>query len=167
MQVMKIKKGGTRIVFVFSDYVVKIPRIRPVRIISRLLFHAKEKDCREALLVLNPKGVIRGAIGYIFAGFIANYIEYNFYKNHKNLELIIPVRGYLFGLILTQKRAREIEEDALPEWKSFLENFLIKKFSEDEQDLCVSRNFGIEGGKIKLLDYGKRLTTICLEKIYV
>lgn len=164
---MKIKKGGTRIVLIFSNYVVKIPRPKLFRPIKRLLFHVKEKDCKEALLIFDKRGVIFGSVYYLLSGFIANYTELNFYKNHKDMELLVPVKGILFGLVLIQKRVREISEDEYPEWSVFLKNFLTKHFLDDKQDLCVSRNFGIDNGKIKLLDYGKRLTVQCLEKIYL
>lgn len=165
---MEIKKGGTRIVLIFSNHVVKIPRVKIFRPIMRLFFHVKEKDCKEAILFFSSKGVLCGIINYLFAGFIANYIEWSFYKKHKDMELLVPVKGVFFGLILLQKRVQEINEEECPEWLPFLKNFLLRNFSEDRLDLCVSRNFGIDNkGNIKLLDYGKLLTTVCLEKVYV
>lgn len=164
---MKIKKGGTRMILIFSNYVVKIPRLRLFRPIMRLLFHVKEKDYKEALLFFDNRGIVFGAVNYLFAGFIANYTESSFYKNHKDMDLLVPVKGFLFGLIVIQKRVKEINEEENPEWFVFLKNFLLKNFSEDKLDLCVSRNYGIDNGRIKLLDYGKNLTVRCLEKIYL
>ncbi len=164
---MKIKKGGTRIVFVFRKFVVKIPRINIFRALYRLFLHIKRNDIKQSLLAFSEKSLTAGAIEYIFAGFFSNYRECNFYKNHKSMEMLVPVKCNFFGLILVQEKAFEIEEDIFPEWFVYLDNFLLKNFSDDKNDLCVSRNFGIHRGKIKLLDYGKESTAISLERIYL
>lgn len=159
---MKVKLGGTRIVLVFQNFVVKIPRINLfIRPAKRVIYHLARNQVKEKLKNYD-QNLIKAGIKYVFAGMYANKIEYYYSRQHKENNEIVHVRGVLYYLILIQKRVETIKEDD-KKWKAFIE--LSLKRGIKDTDLLVARNFGLYENKIKLIDYGREETITTLNQL--
>jgi hypothetical protein len=93
----------------------------------------------------------------LFGGIMANWNEYLFYKETKNL-FVMPTYFSLFGLINIQKRGQEITFwDYKDIWR-----YICHNSANENQPFCNSHsfaekeNFCLDGDKIKMLDYGSR-----------
>ncbi|MFA6386242.1 MAG: hypothetical protein WCW04_00515 [Candidatus Paceibacterota bacterium] len=153
---MKIEQGGTRVIFIFSNIVVKIPKLKVIRPFIRFFHHLINRQVEEKLMAFDQTSIVKAILRYFLSGIIANRFEYYYSKKHKNFDEIIPVYGLCFGMILIQKKVQVVEEED-ERWKKFLRR-LVKKGIKDI-DLLVARNFGWDNGRIKVLDYG-RIETI-------
>src|ERR1035437_88781 len=122
---MKVKFGGTRVIFIFKDFVIKIPRFRIVRSILRFFYYLKNKQVEERLEYYNKKSMMIAILKYFFLGLIANRLEYYYSKKHRNFGEIVPVYGILFGMIIIQKRVVVMKEED-EQWKEFEESLLKK-----------------------------------------
>ncbi len=156
---MNITSGGTRIVLVCSSFVIKIPRFKILRAIRQLFVHTTNKQVKKRLQKFD-ENVIRAGLKYIFAGLIANRLECYYSKKHPTSKSIMPVRGYLYGLIVVQPRGEVLPKNH-PRWiKTML--FLHKNgFKETESSEAF--NFCLFKGTMRLLDYGKLTTLAALE----
>lgn len=153
---MKIKTGYSRIVFVFSHFVVKIPKMH-IRYPFRYLF--MKKTARKNILELKS---LKDVLKYIFHGVYANRLEYRYSKLRVDSTVIMHSQGLFFGLIVIQKRGVALMSDD-KRWLKFLR--IVKRLGCKEIDSIRSCNFCIWNGTIRLLDYGKQETIEGLERI--
>lgn len=145
---MKIQIGGTRIVFLFKNYVLKIPRIR----IYKYLFETflflksfKKRSLKENLL--EYKFIF---ITYLFAGFLANFREY---LNSSKNDYITETTFFFF--ITIQKRGNFLYKSD-PRWKKI--KFLLKKLRIRDYDALSPKNYSILEKRVVLHDYGSSST---------
>lgn len=160
---MKKIVGGTRVVFIFKNYVIKIPRLNILRSILRLIYHIFKWQAIDKIKNFDPnKNIIKGGLKYILYGVYSNKLEYYFSKKNKKDDRIVHVYGLLYYFILIQKRVEEISEDD-ERWKSFVDIYLKKGVKD--VDMLVTRNFGFLKDKIKLIDYGREETILTLNQL--
>ena len=163
---MRIIFGGTRIVLVFSNYVVKIPRIfRVSEAIKSFLKFLPEKKVLSKLKSFHKNGnLIKAAFNFIFLyGFIANRNEYLYSQKNKNDNKIIHVYGFLYYFIIIQKRENVLDENN-PYWKKYESSIKkeVEKIFPIDPDLTF-RNFCNTKEGLKLIDYGNFGTLFVLE----
>lgn len=153
---MEIKLGGTRIVFLFSKFVIKIPRIHFLYLLKYFLMSRPMRE-RQSLRFKSVKDVFK----YIFSGFIANRNEYLYSQRNKSSKAIIRAFGLLWGIVVVQYKGRTLTDDDLC-WKN------LKKILENkgykEKDTLKACNYGIWDNRICLLDYGRRETVSGLDQ---
>ncbi len=146
-----VTEGTSRIVFVFEDFVVKLPWLNIVRAIKSLFNDTKSG-------VLNNK--IKSKVKYptLIAWLIipihvlcSNLREYAFYKKYKHEKVLMPTKAFLFGNIIIQPRGAVLSK-RMERWKKFYRK--IKETGVVDKDLENPRNFSIFMGKIVMHDYG-------------
>lgn len=94
---------------------------------------------------------------YLLGGIMANYYERKFYKQTKN-PFVMPTYFSFFGLFNVQKRGEEVnfwESDSLWGYVCTNSQNIDQPFC-DNHTLCEPKNFCIDNGKLKLVDYGNR-----------
>jgi hypothetical protein len=153
---VQIKTGGTRLVLVFSKFVFKIPIIH-VRYPFTYLF-AKDKSSIPERLQLNS---FRKIFKYVFAGFIANHLEYQYFKKNKNSEGIMKIKAVLWGVFITQ-RTGQVPDENDKRWLRL--SRAIKRIGIKEHDTLRACNFCIWENRIRISDYGHEDTISALEK---
>lgn len=111
-----------------------------------------------SLQVLHHKKYEIFSLRYLlFGGIMANWNEYLFYRETKNL-FVMPTYFSLFGLINIQKRGQEI---TFWEYKDVW-MYICHNSVNENQPFCNSHsfaekeNFCLDGDKLKMLDYGNR-----------
>ncbi|MEI6836011.1 MAG: hypothetical protein WCK59_04220 [Candidatus Falkowbacteria bacterium] len=118
-----------------------------------------QKESEELGLELIPcKSYEIFSIKYLmFSGIMANWNEYLFYRETKNL-FVLPTYLSIFGLINFQKRGKEIYF-----WNSDeIREYICINSVDEDQIFCDSHtfakkeNFCLDGDKLKMLDYGSR-----------
>lgn len=153
---MSIKFGGTRIVLLFKDFVIKIPRIHILYPIKYFLFKDYYRRNTKKCLELNS---LQDIIRYIFCGFLSNRLEFKFSLENPDHPLIVKSLGLFFGLLIIQKRGNTISK------KDKKLTFLFSKFKKfgcTNDDLFEWCNFCFLYNKPMLVDYGNIETIIFL-----
>lgn len=147
-----ISWGRTRFVIFAGDSAVKIARVRPISLVFRLLFlmfqpHRKLVQFREKY------GFFPGCLwNYLIAGFIANRIEFEFWKETSDSR-VMPVTGRCIGyLVIFQVRGTAVTAHDLEMDNPF--GSLSRDMQLDLQ--CdLPRNFA-RLDRPRLVDYGDR-----------
>jgi hypothetical protein len=110
-----------------------------------------QEERKKKLEFENLKGVLK----YVFGGIYANYLEYNYSKQHNDSPAIMQSHGLFFGIIIIQRKG-EVLTDNDPRWLKVYR--LIKRFGFKEIDSLRSCNFCIWNNSIRMLDYGREET---------
>lgn len=116
------------------------------------------KSKQLSLKVLPKRAYETFGIRYsLFGGIMANWNEYLFYQKTRN-PFLMPTYFSLFGLINIQKKSRKIDfwshEDV---WL-----YVCRNSINENQPFCDSHsfdeieNFGLDGDKLRMHDYGSR-----------
>lgn len=160
---MEIKKGGTRIIFIFHRYVVKIPRIKWILICEILIKHLFSKD---------PFGIVEGhnhklffvIKSYIIVGFFANMRESKYSKNNKNAnDPLLKAKSLFFGFIEIQEKGQSLYSKNNPRWKRLKK--MLQKNKIRDCDSLTHKNFSLFNNKIYMHDYGGPSTISEIEKV--
>lgn len=187
---MEIKKGESRIVFIFKRFVIKIPIIQVVESLKefrgslKYFFKSirkygfkrhylrglvqKRRRAKDQIKFILRKSKqiglevvpfksyeIYGVKFLLLSGIMTNWNEYIFYQKTKNL-FVIPTYFSLFGLINISKKAEKI--DFWSDKEVF--DYIWANSANANQVFCDSHsfakkdNFGLDGNKLKMLDYG-------------
>ncbi len=155
---MTIKKGSSRIVFCFRSIVIKIPRFRIGRLLSRLVVHTKNKTV-QATIEKFGNNIFSVATNYLFDGVRSNRLEHRF-SQRTNSPGILPTKSFLWGCILVQKRGEVLHEQDR-RWIKIRR--IVKKYGIAEKDTTRANNFCIIDNCIKMVDYGRAETINALE----
>ncbi len=160
---MRVGIGSTRIVLIFSTFVVKIPRIRIFRLFQRTVeLRVQSKSLLlEKTANYSKKYRILAIIRYLFIGIIANRMEYHYYQKHKNFKELLPVRLLIFGFLEIQEKGKVIEESSST-WKNL--KVLLTKAGVNCIYIFKPENFCIWNESLCILDYADEETFITLEK---
>lgn len=160
---MEIKKGGTRIIFVFHKYVIKIPRIKWILIFKIIIKHLFSKD---------PFGIVEDhshklffvVKSYILVGFFANMRESKYSKNNKTEnDPLLKAKSLFFGFIEIQEKGQSLYSKNNPKWKKLKTMFRKNKIRD--YDSLSHTNFSLVNNKIYMHDYGGPTTISEIEKV--
>jgi len=111
---MEIKKGSTRIVFVFSNFVIKLfvprsPDRQQVRIILTII--AKKYIFRSKMSAAETKHIfsdLKVIMLPLWEGLAANYQERSYYRRRKN-PFLVPTKFSLFGILNFQIKVEKMD----------------------------------------------------------
>jgi len=147
-----VTEGISRLVFVFSDFVIKVPWINLRLQISTFLRHKragtladkireKKSDPSRPLSLLRLPFHVLGS----------NRREYLFYQKHRKEILLMPTKGFFFGHILVQPRGQVLSK-RMRRWKRIYRR--VKSLGVNQGDLINPRNFSLIMGRVVLHDFG-------------
>ena len=156
---MKIALGSTRMVFIFSNSVIKIPRIRISLFLRRFFLHSKNGEVNKKINELNID--LKYITRYLLQGFGANLVEYRYSKKTPQKFGIIPVKFLILGFILVQPRGDEVAVFDKRLQKALL---LCKERNVLDEDMTSPHNYSIWQDQICLHDYGSVRTIAELNK---
>jgi len=153
---MKISSGKTRFVIVARGRAYKYGKTRLIRSALRVPFLVLSKRLRLRFLERYGKTYFRAMMSSIFAGLIANRIEYSYWQRSRD-KRVVPTTKMLFcGFVIIQEEATPVTEIDLE---------VAKPFGTFEiPDAGKAHQFGRHSGTIKLVDYGETPTCRILEK---
>ena len=154
---MKIGLGSTRIVFIFSNIVIKLPRLRVLYPLRRFREHRQNGQVTEKLKKFGPT-VFTAGLNYFFAGIIANRLEYRYSKNTPS-EGIVPINILLWGIIVIQQKGEAVSASS-GQWEKF--ERILRRRGIPEHDTVRSCNFCIFGDRLRMVDYGNQETISAL-----
>ena len=157
---MKIGIGSTRIVLVFSSFVIKLPRIRLFRMFTRCLELKKKGILIQKSKLYSKKNIFFAIVGYLLEGIKANRLEYSYFKRNRQKEELLPVNLLCFGIIEIQEKGTVLEETSFL-WEKIL--FLLKRKGLSHITSFTANNFCIANKKLKILDYADEKTIEALE----
>lgn len=147
-----ITYGTTRVVLSVSPRtVIKVVRLRPARLLMRLIKHAFHRQVGERLQQFDEGNVWQAMLKYVFAGFYANRQEWQLSQQYPEAPIARVSRMLLWGVILVQPRGEAIVAvDRLvvnhPLWSDMVEEMGSVKGALTQ--------FARFGGRILLVDLG-------------
>lgn len=166
---MNIQKGSRRIVFVFPalGFVIKLPRIFIGTVLRHTFnaFNIKEirksskRIYREFKYPMEVRGLNRDLL---CKGLYDNWHEYLFYRETYHV-FVLPTYFSLFGLLNIQKYGKQ-QEMSLGFIFGQFKRITDEEVVIDGHHFIEWKNFCIEGGKIKILDYGSVKTQYLIWK---
>lgn len=166
---MLIKKGSTRIVFLFPalGVVVKLPIVyvnsayRSMKVI--LLRICKKQMSRTQIYSLIGHPDIKISImGNLFGGIYNNLSEWTFFLRTRH-GFCYPTYFSFFGLCNIQKYGEQLKDDFV--WADIFYEYVSPITQEmDRHHWATPSNFTRRGNKLYLLDYGSKRTREILIK---
>lgn len=159
---MYIEYGNTRVVFLFSLIVVKIPRTRFGDAFRTLIDYLHGRSVGIAGDKFAGKPVMT-ILAYLFSGITSNRREYAFSRKHPPPDKVTPSCNLLLGgLIHVQRRGRKLTESD-PRWVMFTS--LLRERGVDNLDLYNIDNFSEYPGTsvVCIHDCGWRLSVRMLD----
>ncbi|MEK7653252.1 MAG: hypothetical protein AAB358_02130 [Patescibacteria group bacterium] len=158
---MYICKGKTRVVFVFPKLglVFKLPMIRFLTSIALTKRNLQRYFGGNPPLQKEDMGDVKS---YLFGGILKNWREFIFYLKTRH-PILQPTFFSLFGFFNIQLAGKE----QVKEWGAILSQateILFDSnddnpfFGSDNHHWMNPRNFSIDDGKLKMLDYGSKYT---------
>jgi len=157
---MKIGFGSTRFVLIFSKIVVKIPRVRIFRIFKRTLETKLNNTLSQKTRNYSKRSKIFAVIRYLLVGVYANRMEYNYFKKHKDLKELLPVRSLLFGFLEIQEKGTVLSNND-PTWLHLFN--LLKIVGVNDVASFKASNFCRCREHLRILDYANEETIDILE----
>jgi hypothetical protein len=159
---MKIEKGTSRVALVGDKLTVKVPMFNVRRLIGDV---RKALQSKWALKEFFSGAERAGTLSFFLRGLKENLREASLSK--ELADLVIPTRLSILGIINIQDSASEIlsPEDNIYSafWKKLINSIDREEFKNNERiirrgphTLEQPDNFGLHGGRIKLLDYGEK-----------
>jgi hypothetical protein len=151
---MKIEKGRNRIVLVFDNFVVKLPRIRLLKAIQRIYRATKGGYLLKCLgwnstISMSPRH-------FLLRGIMDNCGEFIFYLATKS-NSVMPTYFSLFGLLNIQKSGNILILHSEKEYVNFfgqLYDITNGEVFKDAHTFSNPKNFCREDEKLKMVDYG-------------
>lgn len=157
---MHIEYGNTRIVFLLSRVVIKVPRVRLGDAFRTLADYFSGKRVGIAGDKFEGRPMVV-ALAYLFSGITSNRREAAFSKKYLPPNKVIPSCGLrLLGLVHVQRRGREIAEND-SRWTMFTS--LLRAKGIDNPDLYNRNNFSEYQGALCIHDCGWRLSVKMLD----
>jgi hypothetical protein len=158
---MHITYGATRFVLLTGNKAIKIARFRPIRLMFRVMvLPLSSKRNRDRFYEKYGTGLLTAIRNYLFVGLVANRIEYEYYKKHRDLRVMPTQKQFLRGLITVQDRGTRVSNIELSEEYPFT--------SLDPSTLCPEMLKAVQfcrnsQGRIVMVDYGMSSTIRALE----
>ena len=148
--------GENRVVLMFPSFVLKFPRIRPIRAGRHVWFAIKKRNWKLLKLMLfrNASGTLPF---FVFMGFVVNWNEYRYYRQTK-CDILMPTYFSLFGIINVQKRGKSFQHTQ-PNWFEVLCLATDDLVRQDGHTFDDADNFVLKSdGSLALVDYGDKVT---------
>ena len=152
---MHFIKGGTRYVFLVGAHAIKVGRIQPFCVISKVISLAFSRRRRKKFATDYSMLFFTAVLRYIAVGIWTNQNEFAYFQSHSDPR-VMPCRALLLGgLILIQKRGTPVTDQELEASSPFSSEMM----RVEKADLGSSRQYArTETGVIKLIDYGSLIT---------
>lgn len=150
LNIMKIRIGKTRIVFLVKNLAIKIAKPRALRFIFRIIFlpFASKKNQADYYASYG-KNFGSAFKKYVFLGFYSNLYEYNYYKKYKDKDVSPVYRIYFWGWIILQKKGEDIaHQDFICPFLKF--GFKLSPETIGLQQYCYDKDIK----RNLLVDYG-------------
>ena len=108
---MRFRYGDTRFVYLSRDYAYKLGRVRPLRVLARLIFVLPFfPKRRKHFFKKYGSNFFRAVFRDLFFGMYANREEYAYYQTHKDDQRLMPTLSMLWnGLVNVQYRGSAIK----------------------------------------------------------
>ena len=152
---MRIKLGTTRIVLLIGDKAVKIGRLRPLRLLARMLLLPFSWQRRQHFLAKYGPKFAQAMLNDLCAGLYANRNEYAYYKVYRDSRVMPTTEQLCGGWIIIQPRGTPISVNELSEKPSLKQRIGMESCEVDTAaQFCRHPD-----GRIVLVDYGRRATT--------
>jgi hypothetical protein len=148
-----VTEGVSRLVFVFSDFVVKIPWLNIVKLVISALKHRRNGTLPDKFLRYrsDSQSTLLLVLMLPFRILASNRLEYLFYQKHRHDKCLMPTKGLLWGYIIIQPRG-EVLSGRMRRWKRICRR--IKSLGIKQGDLINPRNFSLLSGEVVLHDFG-------------
>lgn len=156
---MRIRIGTTRLVFLVGDSAIKIGRMRPLRLLLRMLCLPCSRQRRQHFLAKYGPGFARAALNDLCAGLYANRNEYAYYTARKDPRVMPTTRQLLNGWVIIQLRGMPISARDLAEKPLIRQRTAEKCEVDDAMQFCRHPD-----GRVVLADYGRRTTIEALSE---
>ena len=160
---MQIKKGQNRIVLLFPSVkiVIKVPIIHLLTVIHSIFINRRRRDWKFLRInITSPLcGKYRGYRGYrayLFLGIVCNWNEFWFFWKTRNF-FLQPTYFSFFGLFNIQKLGIKCAVTRVNLWDQ-LKIISDKLVEKDYHHFSVPKNFTLDKGKLRILDYGDQKT---------
>ncbi|MFA6325176.1 MAG: hypothetical protein WCX46_03040 [Candidatus Paceibacterota bacterium] len=157
---MKMGVGSTRVVLIFSNFVIKIPRVRVLRLFTRVIETNQNGSLKRKSRLYSKKNLFIAVARYLLEGIKANRKEYFYFKKNKNNKELLPATLLVFGIIEIQKRGNVLKETSFL-WKRIF--VLLRRRSLHTISSFKACNFCIFQERLKILDYADEETIELLE----
>jgi len=158
---MKIGIGSTRIVLIFSEFVIKLPRVRVIRLLTRAIETKQDGSLKIKSKRYSKKNIFIAVARYLLEGVKANRKEYFYFQNNKNKMELIPSTLLILGIIEIQNTGDVLEENSFLWRRIFI---LLKRSNLHNIPSLKACNFCIFNKRINILDYADDETIQSLEK---
>lgn len=150
---LKIRIGKTRVVIIFGEYVYKIVRLRLIDFLFKWIkLEYERKKFGDLIAFKNMRRHTRSQLAkdMFCACFLANYREYNRWKENPDSIKYVPTLFTFFYLFNIQER-EDVEKDYSDKLISLAHNRRCEysSFANEEEHLD---NFSVSG---RILDYGR------------
>jgi hypothetical protein len=172
---MKIGQDRIVILLPLIGLVVKLPRIRLLAIIRevyrfsvRSLF-GKKKEFNRVLLTkfftrsIAASQAFLGFRALLLSGLITNWSEFIFYVKTRN-SFLQPTYFSFFGLLNIQRLGKSLQltiEEFEPQMVEFIN---YENYQADSHHFTKRNNFCGHQGKLRILDYGSKVTQKIVRK---
>lgn len=150
---VRITCGGSRVVIILEDRVIKIARFRLLRFFKlpffaiRKCFGIPHAYFEKAHLM----GVRKAAVYYLCPGLFANRQEFRLYAYSHDARLAPTIASYWCGLVNTQERGEPVSASML----NGAHPFAGRSVQDLEAaDALFAHQYGRFGIEVKLCDYG-------------
>ena len=162
---MIIHKGSDRVVLAFPNqgFVIKVPLIKIFRAVHYFcgdFFARKWSSLRKRFI--HPIRMQYSIPGLVFRGIFANWNEFLLYQQTKN-PFLQPTYFSFFGLFNIQKHNEPYKDGELLR-KEIYRIIGWRGFKLDMHHLVNPRNFTLEKGRLRILDYGSKSTRTLIEE---
>lgn len=148
---MRFSWGATRFVILVGSIAIKLPRLRLIWALMRLMQYGSKGKVRSRLRTYG-RNTVHGGVRYILSGWVANWQEYRLWASTRN-PLLVPTVFSFFGLINVQKRGEPVSDGKLRTNHPFPQ--LLRQMSpEGVADMVRPANFCLYESRVRLLDYG-------------
>jgi len=148
---MKIYKGKSRIVFVFSKIAIKLPIIRFIKAFKIAKYWIKRRIFWQSIYEYNYYTYSTVQI-FLLLGIMENWNEYRFYKETKSI-FLVPTYFSLLGLVNFQKIGKPFYMNEELFWKR-LYHITQGKIFDDPHHFLDQKNFSKTDDRLQMLDYG-------------
>ncbi len=156
---MRIRCGSTRFVLLVGDRAIKIGRMRPLRLLFRLLLLPFSKKRREHFFAKYGHTFLQAAWKDLCAGLYANRGEYEYCQAFKDPRVMPTIVLLLKGWIVIQPRGRPLLPNDV---RSQLRVF--EKCRGRECEMTFPEQFAVNAdGQVVLVDYGRAETRTALK----
>ena len=158
---MKFKKGRNRIVLVLPllGIAVKLPIVHFFTVTASLAKRIVHLDFKIIRILMRVSPDCDGFIGYrnlLFGGTLTNWREFLFFYKTKN-PFLQPTYFSLFGLINIQKLGQLCTMEQRT-FQSQLRDVTNDGVGWDDHHFINPDNFCFSNGKLRILDYGSKIT---------